>query len=213
MPQIAQPRGPIDRRTRVVSLIAQLHLTGMHPDAQPDRGQRRPLQLQGSGHRVGRAGERRHEAVALALLDRAHTVVRGDDITDDVVESRDRARHHLGLGLPQPRRTLHVSQQQRHRAGRQKPAHAKIAPVHQRCVRTRIDVAHANHHAATMCGKTSAQTRRLQPIARVSTTPGPGYLRVVADGLAALASDSQLVRIRGGHHDRRRHRHQQPYRL
>ena len=78
--QIAQPRGAVDRRAGVVTLIAQLHLAGVHPDAQPDRGQRRPLQLQRSRHRIGGAGERRHEAVALALLDRAHPVMGGDDI-------------------------------------------------------------------------------------------------------------------------------------
>src|SRR5271163_1017216 len=79
----------------------------------------------------------RHKTVTLTLLDRAHTVIGGHDITDDLVETRNRSRHHLGLGLPQPRRTLHVSQQQRHRARRQKPTHAKIAPVHQRLTRTR----------------------------------------------------------------------------
>ena len=45
--QIAQACGPVDGRTDVVALVAQLHLTGMHADAQPDRGQRRPLQLPG----------------------------------------------------------------------------------------------------------------------------------------------------------------------
>ena len=101
--QVAQPRGPVDRGTGVVAFIAQLDLTGVHPDAQPDRGQRCPLQRQGSGHRVRCAGERRHKTVALALLDRAHPVMGGDDITYDLVETRDRSRHHLGLGLPQPR--------------------------------------------------------------------------------------------------------------
>ncbi len=50
--QIAQPRGAVDGRADVVAFVAQLHLAGMHPDAQPDRGQRRPLQLQRAGHRV-----------------------------------------------------------------------------------------------------------------------------------------------------------------
>ena len=68
----------------------------------------------------------------------------GDDITHDLVETRDRSRHHRGLGLPQSRGTLDVSQQQRHRARRQKAAHAQLAPVHQRRIRTRIDLAHAN---------------------------------------------------------------------
>ncbi len=83
MAQIAQPRGPIDRRAGVIALIAHLDFAGMHPDAQPDRGQRRPLQLQRRRHRIRSPGERRHEAVALTLLDRAHPVVDADrlDIT------------------------------------------------------------------------------------------------------------------------------------
>ena len=46
---------------------------------------RRPLQLQGSRHRIGGAGERRHETVALTLLDRAHPVMGGDNIGHDLV--------------------------------------------------------------------------------------------------------------------------------
>jgi hypothetical protein len=41
MRQIPQPRGPVDGRAGLVGLIAQLHLAGMDPDAQPDRRQRR----------------------------------------------------------------------------------------------------------------------------------------------------------------------------
>ena len=43
--QIAQPCGPVDRRADVVAFVAQLHLAGVHADAQPDRRQRCPLQL------------------------------------------------------------------------------------------------------------------------------------------------------------------------
>ncbi len=102
--QIAQPRRAVDGRAGVVALVAQLHLAGVHPDTQPDRGQRRSLQLEGAGHRIGGARERGHETVTLALLDRAHTVMGGDDIAHDLVEPRNRGRHLLGLGLPQPRR-------------------------------------------------------------------------------------------------------------
>jgi hypothetical protein len=56
-----------------------LDFAGMHPDAQPDRCQRRALHLQGRGHRVRCAGERGHEAIAFALFDRAHPVVSDDD--------------------------------------------------------------------------------------------------------------------------------------
>ena len=57
--QIAQPRGAVDRRADVVALVAQLHLAGVHADAQPDRRQRRPLQLQRARHRVGWRGRTR----------------------------------------------------------------------------------------------------------------------------------------------------------
>ena len=33
MRQVTQPRGPVDGRTDVVALIAQLHLAGVHADA------------------------------------------------------------------------------------------------------------------------------------------------------------------------------------
>ena len=78
--EIAQPRRPVDRRADVITLIAQLHLSGMHTDAQPDRGQRRPLQLQCARSRLGRAGERDHKAVALTLLDRPHPAVGGEQV-------------------------------------------------------------------------------------------------------------------------------------
>ena len=121
--EVAQPRGAVDRRADVVAFVAQLDVAGVHADAQLDRCQRRPLQLQRAGHRVGGAGERDDEAVALALLDRSHTVVGGDRVGQRLVEARDRGLHRVGLGLPQARRTLDVGQQQRHRSGR-KLAHA-----------------------------------------------------------------------------------------
>ena len=122
--QIAQPRGPIDGRTDVVALVAQLDLTGMDADAQPDRGQRRLLQIQGTQNGIAGAPERDHETVALALFDRPHPVVGGDGVGDGLIEARESGGHLLGLGLPQPRRTFDVCQKQRHRSGRQKSAHA-----------------------------------------------------------------------------------------
>ncbi len=86
MPKISQPRGPVDRRTRVVALIAQLYLAGMHADAQPDRRQRRPLQFQRTRHGVAGTGECQHEAVALALLDGAHAAVDRHEIAQHAVE-------------------------------------------------------------------------------------------------------------------------------
>ena len=79
MSQVAQPGGAVDRRTDVVAfpagLAAQLHVAGVDPDAQPDRRQRRPLQIQRASHRVSRPGECNYEAVALALLHRADPAI------------------------------------------------------------------------------------------------------------------------------------------
>ena len=47
--------------------------------------------------------ERDHEAVALALLDRAHAVMGGDRVGHRLVEARDGGGHLVRLGLPQPR--------------------------------------------------------------------------------------------------------------
>ena len=102
----------------VVAFVAQLDLAGVDTDAQPDRRQRCPLQIEGARHRITGAGERDDEAVALALLHRPHPAVAGDDVRECAVEPRDGFRHLLGLGLPQPRRALDVGQQQRHRSGR-----------------------------------------------------------------------------------------------
>jgi hypothetical protein len=90
----------VDGGTDVVALVAQSHLSGMHPDSQPDRRQWCPLQLQRTGHRVGRAGERRHKTVTLTLLDRPHTAMGGNQSTQRVIQARKGRRHLLGLGLP-----------------------------------------------------------------------------------------------------------------
>src|SRR5262249_41587842 len=103
--------------------------------------------------RVGGAGERGREAVALALFNRTHPVMGGDDVGHDLVEARDRSGHLVGLDLPQPRGALDVCQEQRHRSRRQQLAHAKVAPVDKRCVRAWIDLAHASQHAATTWAK------------------------------------------------------------
>ena len=55
-------------------------------------------------------------------------------------------RHLLRRGRPQPGRSLDISEQQRHRAGRNKPAHTIIAPVQHRHVNARVNLAHASHH-------------------------------------------------------------------
>ena len=78
MPEIAQPRRPVDGGADVIAFIAQLHLTGMHADAQSDRRQRGTLEFQRTGHRVTGPRECNDEAVALTLLDRPHPAMCGD---------------------------------------------------------------------------------------------------------------------------------------
>ena len=101
--QVAQSGRAIDGRADVVALIPQPYLASVDPDAQPNRRQRRPLQIQGAGDRVGRPAECDHEAVALTLLDRSYAVVGCDRFAQCLVQACHRGGHHLGLGLPQPR--------------------------------------------------------------------------------------------------------------
>jgi hypothetical protein len=72
----------------------------MDANPQSDRGQRSALQLQRRGYRVGGAGESRHEAVALALFDRAHAVMFGDGLRHRLIQSSQPGRHLIGLGFP-----------------------------------------------------------------------------------------------------------------
>ena len=144
--QVAQARGPVDGRADVVARIfwvPQPHLAGVQADAQPDRRQRRPLQVKGARHRIRRTPERDHEAVALTLLDRADAIVRGDGVGHGLIQPRYRGGHLLGLGLPEPRRPFDIGQQQSHRSGRQL-AHTNIAP---------FGCAHASQLAVTQIAK------------------------------------------------------------
>ena len=73
----------------------------MQTDPQPDRRQRCHLQVEGTRHRVTTTVERDDEAVAFALLNRAHTTMRGNDLGECAVESCDGFRHFLGLCFPE----------------------------------------------------------------------------------------------------------------
>jgi hypothetical protein len=110
---------------------------------------------------VAGAGERDHEAVALTLFDRPHTVVGNDDLKHCAIKLRDGFRHLLGLGLPQTRRTLDIGEKQRHRSRWQKHALTHVAPVHQWRLRAEINLAHASQPAAT--ASPNHQLKRLEP--------------------------------------------------
>ena len=135
-----QPRAAIDRLAEVVALVAQLRLGGVQRDPHPQRRRGRPrlrvqrgLGVQRRGERIRRAGKRRDDAVALALLDRAHPAVPADRILQQCVATGDRQRHRIGVGLPQPRRALDVGQQERHRPRREVEARLlRSSPIHER---------------------------------------------------------------------------------
>jgi len=75
----------------------------VHTDPQSQRRKWRQLQLQRTRHRIARACEREHEAVALALLDGTNGLMPRNDFGEHVVETRDGRRHFLRLALPEPR--------------------------------------------------------------------------------------------------------------
>lgn len=143
--QIPYPRRPVDRGPHVVGRVAELNLTGVQADPQPQRRQRRPLQRQRTCGRVAGPGERDDETVALALFDGTHSAVAVDEPRQRRVQARHRLTHLGGLVLPQGGGTLDVGQQQRHRSGRQF-AHAQLIPIHRR-VRAGLRFTHASQHA------------------------------------------------------------------
>ena len=111
VPEIPESRGAVDGRADVVAGVAQADLAGVDSDAQPDRCQRRALQIQRARHRVRRTTEGDDEAVALPLLDRPDPGVGDECGGDGLIETRDGGGHLVGLGLPEPRRAFDVSQQ------------------------------------------------------------------------------------------------------
>ena len=170
MRQITQPRCAVDPRCREPIAIMKLHLTGAHPDKQPDRQQRGPLQLQRSRHRIGGAGERHLKTVTLAMFDRPHPAMGSDDIGHEFVQAAHRGGHDVWLVLPQPHRALNLRRQQCDGGGSKISGHTQPAPVHQQRIRAWIDAAHASQRAAAEYGKPSAQTPASRPNAPGSTT-------------------------------------------
>ena len=82
VPARPQPRAADDGETEVVPLVAQLRFAGVQRHANVEgepvgpllRGQH-PLRRDRRLERVRRPAERRHDAVALTLLDRTHAAV------------------------------------------------------------------------------------------------------------------------------------------
>ena len=73
--------------------------------------------------------------------------MRSDEVRQRAVQTRNGGAHVIGLGLPQPCRALDVGEEQRHRSCR-KLAHAQIAPVQRRRLRSPVRLAHASQDGA-----------------------------------------------------------------
>jgi len=83
--EIAQPSGPVDRRPRVVAVVAQYHLAGVDTDAQTDRGQWSALQGECARDGIAGSSECGDETIALALFHRPHPTVAGDQFRHDAI--------------------------------------------------------------------------------------------------------------------------------
>ena len=119
MAEITDSGAAVDRRPAVVVLVAQQDLAGVDAHAEPDWRAREPqLHVERTRNRIGCACKRNHEAVTLALFDRACAAMRDNQVVEGVPHDRHRLRHRVGVVFPQAARTLHIAEQQRDRAGR-----------------------------------------------------------------------------------------------
>ena len=116
----------------------------------PGLGHERPLGIDRRGHGIGRASERGDHAVALALLDRPHATVAGDDLVQDLVVPGNRQRHRCRRVFPALRRPLDVGQQEADRPGRKREAGRVRAAhlVHQETSDRRFDL--TNDHGVSI---------------------------------------------------------------
>ena len=129
-----QPSRPVQRRPKVVA-VTLVGLAGVHSHADPQLQPRRPrfseeptLRLNGSGHRVARPLERHRYAIA-ATGEHEPGMSR-DGVRKDAVVAFQRLSHLARKLIPPPRRTLDISEQERHRSRRPRRLHAaSMAPI------------------------------------------------------------------------------------
>ncbi len=110
----AQPRASDDRGA-LIGALAGLHLARVQRQPHPERRAADPLPLERerTRERVRRTGERGDEAVALALLERQHAVVRGHALAHHFAEAGHGCAHLVGPRLPKTGRSFDISQEER----------------------------------------------------------------------------------------------------
>ena len=123
-----QTGAPDDRRTVVVALVAQPGRAAVQSDAdlqssvgRPRLGGESALHVERGAQGVGGQCERAHHAVTLTLLLGSHPSVQRDGGIEQLVVASDGGRRPVLIGLPQAGGSLHVAEQERHRARRQGP--------------------------------------------------------------------------------------------
>ena len=127
VPDGAQPSAADHGLAEVVAFVAQLRLARVDRHAHVEVAALGPLlteepslRVDRGGDGIGRACERRDDAVALPLLDGSNATMVSDDLVEDLVVPRDGHRHRARSVLPPSRRPLDVSEEEADCAGRQR---------------------------------------------------------------------------------------------
>jgi hypothetical protein len=123
MPHAHKPRGAIQHTTEIVAL-AQFGIPGVYPHPHPQRRETPvhlrygALRIQCGPHRV--MGRREHRVSPVACRLNHMAVVGPHRLAQNLVVTDQRDAHLPAMLVPQPRRTLHIGEQERHGASRQR---------------------------------------------------------------------------------------------
>ena len=120
-----QARGSAQRGAEVIAVL-DLRFAGVEAGAHPQLDALRPpfrrdglLERKCGFDGVGRTGESRQRAVALALRPRHAPAVRLGDLGGELVVAHDHARHDVRMRLPERGRPFDVGEREGHDAGRE----------------------------------------------------------------------------------------------
>ncbi len=123
-----QPRRPVQRGAVVVA-VATVGRSGVDPHAHtqlaglaPRLGRERTLRIERRTRSV-RLQWRRHACAPSPVILTTYPSCAVDRVAQDLVVTRERGLHRLGVLLPETRRALEVGEQERDRAGRQLSGH------------------------------------------------------------------------------------------